>query len=60
MEMTDMKPKEMICDVCEDKKPITELKHGRYCNLVVCDSCREDTSQQDDPGGEQDEEWSDI
>jgi hypothetical protein len=49
-----------ICDVCEKRRPVDELKHGRYCNLVVCDSCREDTSQQDDPDSELDEEWSDL
>ena len=48
--------KTKICAVCEEKKPIAELKVGRFCEMLVCDTCRETA----EPNDEWPEEWSDA
>jgi len=44
------------CDVCEKEKPVSELKAGRFCELVVCDTCREDA----EPNSDWPEEWEPV
>ena len=56
------------CDVCEELKPYTEVKSGRYCGIRVCDSCREEDgatfgdyeSEEEYEECKDEEEWSDI
>jgi hypothetical protein len=56
------------CDVCEEYKPYTEVKCGRYCGISVCDSCREEDgatfgdyeSEEEYEECEDEEEWSDV
>jgi transcription elongation factor Elf1 len=48
--------KTMICAVCEQKKPVTELKIGRFCGMLVCDDCRETA----EPNEEWPEEWTSV
>jgi hypothetical protein len=45
--------KTLNCEVCEENKPVNELKSGRYCGIIVCDDCREE-----EPNAE--EEWSPV
>ena len=47
--------KRLVCDVCETKKPYAHMKHGRYCGLLVCDDCRNNTEA--DGKEEDDEQW---
>jgi hypothetical protein len=56
------------CDVCEELKPYTEVKSGRYCGIRVCDSCREEDgatfgdyeSEEEYEECKDEEEWSDV
>ena len=56
------------CDVCEEYKPYTEVKCGRYCGISVCDSCREEDgatfgdyeSEEEYEECKDEEEWSDV
>lgn len=49
----------MICEVCEQEKPIAELKAARYCGLKICDSCREAEFEFDNESDTK-EEWSPV
>jgi hypothetical protein len=47
--------KTLICEVCEVAKPRAEIKRGRYCCILVCESCRQENADEGD-----DEEWLDV
>jgi transcription elongation factor Elf1 len=49
--------KTLNCEVCEESKPVSELKSGRYCGLIVCDSCRANSDAGAEPN---EEEWSPV
>jgi len=48
--------KNLICAVCEKKKPFSEIRLGRYCDLLVCEGCRKDAKKGND-GEIYDEQW---
>jgi hypothetical protein len=48
--------KNLVCAVCEKKKPYVTIRLGRYCDLLVCEGCIEDGKKEND-GEIDDEQW---